>query len=68
MAAYNLLRDRANIPVTASRIPQRTSKPSNDNKVNAIVGLMRKGEGLFENKYPPKIISSIGNSTIRAKE
>lgn len=33
----------------------------------AVISLIANGDGLFENKYSPKKISSSGNNSIKAK-
>jgi hypothetical protein len=42
----------------------RSSRPS---IIYAVVSLIINGEGLFENKYSPKKINSIGNRITNAK-
>ena len=58
----------AKIPVTVKKALHNIKRNSRLSNTQAKKLLIIKGEGFTENKYCPKIISSIGNNIMVAKE
>jgi hypothetical protein len=58
----------AKVPVIVKKTLHNIKRNSRLTNTQAKKLLITKGEGFTENKYCPKIISSMGNSIIAAKE
>ena len=58
----------AKVPVTVKKALHNIKRISRLSNTHAKKLLIMNGEGFTENKYCPKIITSIGNSIIAAKE